>query len=166
MGVLFPYCSSPNKIHLAAFNGCLVLFLFNRTSPGLPPRALALTPPGQEPAGIPDTTAGSIWGPVAPAESWHLLSIMEEPTIKRGLKTVHLNTSVCEDVARCPQVQGYVWHTRWCHIKFKALRVSTRRTTATLHSGPGPQGCPFHKEMDQVLQIKISASPDNLRKQI
>lgn len=132
------------------------------TASTLPPKASAPMPPGQEPGGpsqaFQQDPAGVHW---APAEIRHLLAIMEEPAIRRRLKTVHRNTSVYEDVARRLQQQGYVRHAHQCRTKFKALKVAYKKAhAAVLHSGMAPQGCPFYEEMDRVLQTQVApASP-------
>ncbi|XP_072498545.1 uncharacterized protein [Notamacropus eugenii] len=132
------------------------------TASSLPPKASAPMPPGQEPGGpsqsFQQDPAGVHW---APAEIRHLLAIMEEPAIRRRLKTVHRNTSVYEDVARRLQQQGYVRHAHQCRTKFKALKVAYKKAhAAVLHSGMAPQGCPFYEEMDRVLQTQVTpASP-------
>ncbi|XP_074166763.1 uncharacterized protein LOC141566307 [Sminthopsis crassicaudata] len=128
----------------------------------LPPRASAPMLPSQEP-GRPSQSfqqdpAGVHW---APAEIRHLLAIMEEPAVRRRLKTVHRNTSVYEDVARRLQEQGYVRHAHQCRTKFKALKVAYKKAqAAVLRSGTAPQGCPFYEEMNRVLQTQgTTASP-------
>ncbi|XP_023400744.1 myb/SANT-like DNA-binding domain-containing protein 7 [Loxodonta africana] len=136
------------------------------TSSGLLTMASALTPPGRVPGGFQapqQDPAGVHW---APAEIRHLLTIMEEPTIKRRLKMVRRNTSVYEDVARRLHEHGYVRHPHQCRTKFKALKVAYKKAhMAVLHSGAAPQGCPFYEEMGRVLQTKGSTSPDNFREQ-
>ncbi|XP_068926685.1 myb/SANT-like DNA-binding domain-containing protein 7 [Petaurus breviceps papuanus] len=138
------------------------------TSSTLPPMASAPMPPNQEP-GRPSQSfqqdpAGVHW---APAEIRHLLAIMEEPAIRRRLKTVHRNTSVYEDVARRLQEQGYVRHAHQCRTKFKALKVAYKKAhAAVLHSGMAPQGCPFYEEMNRVLQTQVTtASPKHALEQ-
>ncbi|XP_020849607.1 uncharacterized protein LOC110213573 [Phascolarctos cinereus] len=138
------------------------------TASSLPPMASAPMPPSQEPGGpsqsFQQDPAGVHW---APAEIRHLLAIMEEPAIRRRLKTVHRNTSVYEDVARRLQEQGYVRHAHQCRTKFKALKVAYKKAhAAVLHSGTAPQGCPFYEEMDRVLQTQVTtASPKHSSEQ-
>ncbi|XP_056674369.1 myb/SANT-like DNA-binding domain-containing protein 7 isoform X2 [Monodelphis domestica] len=126
--------------------------------------ASAPIPRSQQPGGpsqyFQQDPAGVHW---APAEIQHLLAIMEEPAIRRRLKTVHRNTSVYEDVARRLQERGYVRHAHQCRTKFKALKVAYKKARAAgLHSGVAPRGCPFYEEMDRVLQTPITpASPSD-----
>lgn len=139
-----------------------MLFLFDRTCLENVLMTSALMLPGQEPVEpsqapwrIHQVSTGLQW------RSEHLLTITEKPAIKRCLKTLHHNTSVYEDVARCLQEQGCVRHAYQCQTKFKAHEVACKNAHMAIpHSERAPQGCPFYKAVHRQQQPRPPLGAD------